>query len=259
MYLEVLQDHKTRLPNGEAIAAKAGTVIAVEDPVGEFLIRDGQGKAFRVTDAPPDSAEAAALAAKSADGDDDAHGGLGSAALKDRSKKELLDDVITPRWGGLEGINMRSTHREMLEAIDVQVAKDGSGQEKTIEVVKGATSEGQPLLVGHREDGDPIHVATVVDADGNVSIDLSGLSDEQRDAVEAYELPVDGLASLVMGDDIVSLVGGIADGRQYFVQTLAADTLSRFLLEINPDMDLEDLDRDALLNTIRDLEDESEG
>ncbi len=61
---------------------------------------------------------------------------------------------------------------------------------------------------------------------------------------------------MTLDQEVLTLIGGVANSRYFEEAALADTTIARFLKEIDEDMPIEDLDRDGLLLTIFELEED---
>ncbi len=173
--------------------------------------------------------------------------------------KADLGKLVRDRWLALEGLDRRSTKDDIVDAIIAKEAAEVAAAEAPVTMAVEEV-EGEPLLIGYMN-GEDVVVRTVTRDNEEGVVVRDGLDEMQTDLLEVYETPVDGLASMEVaieddGSGILSLIGGVADGRYFDLNTLAEHTLRRFLLEVNSDLLLDELDRRSLVNTIVELEEE---
>ncbi len=259
MRLRVLQDHRTRIPDGTMVAMKEGEIVTVEDDLGAFLISDGQGIAFEIVDDDESPGEES--------GDKSDEEGPDRRAELEAMTKLALAALIVQKWVGLDGIGGRSTKAQFVDAIIAREGADARKDTPPVQTERPSTTEETTVVVGRDDDGQEIvAVLTVEITDGETMETLtlpgswtlpdgSPLNDEQIDAVDIFCWPVDGLDGLKLGEDgeIIELAGGVADGRVAFVAGLVEPTLRKWLAEIDPEAQLDDLDREGLLEAIREL------
>lgn len=258
MRLKVLSDYGSKMPSGEWVKYPAGTELAVDDWTGAFLQRDAplgfevlEDAADADADADPDAElKRAVRELTQPDGDADADAPPADAriaALVEANSRDELLAIIVDRE--IEGVSSSATKDVMATAI---VAADDAPAEPAAPTVVDQPDVPVEVPVGYR-DGEVVTVPFVGEGDGSAVPVLDDLSDVQRDALESWELAVEGLIGATLEEGIVSLLGGVSDGRMYETAELHEDTLRRWVREIDGDAQTEGLDHDALVATLVEL------